>query len=139
MDRNERYRKRYAVRKAEHRCVRCGCRDSQTMSGRVECGLCSDASSRRRRSLYKRRLSENCCAQCGRCDARTAEGRSLCARCARVKTEKQRAANLEKTKARYHALKAQHRCVKCGVELPDGYPRVRCRDCMKMDRIKYGR
>lgn len=77
------------------------------------------------------------CICCKRQDAYTLGGRSLCYDCA----EKQRLAkrvymrenaekiHARKKKARERYVK-EHRCVRCGKSLPDGYPLKTCKKCL---------
>lgn len=91
----------YTERKEQHRCVRCGKQDAQTIDGRAYCEECADIQRVRMRAYTKenhdiirarerkrreKRLAEGMCLLCGRNPAQ--DGRQLCGACARKRSER---------------------------------------------------
>lgn len=86
---------------------------------------------------YKILLKRNhLCICCKKQDSYTLAGRSLCYECAEKQRESKRIERQnnyqkikDRKKAAYDKCVAEHRCVRCGKELPSDYKLKSCRTC----------
>lgn len=83
--------------------------------------------------------SRNMCGRCGNKDAYTMRGRVLCAECVEKYAQRRRdnSEHYKKNRRdRYERLKSEHKCVCCGVQLPNDRKATLCEKCYQKQYSK---
>ena len=77
----------------------------------------------RYRRRYDRLKQSGACVDCGEVDGRTRKGRTRCKKCYDLQKKSVRRLQDERV--------AEHRCILCGEELPEGCTRKKCKMCAR--------
>jgi len=103
----------------------------------------SKSGQKARKAFYERCKAAHKCVNCGKQDKRTLAGRIYCGDCDTKQKhyidthrEQQRAVQSAANARRYYRLQESHRCVNCGVSLPEDYYYVCCKACRERKKKK---
>lgn len=113
--------------KVERRCTNCGKPLPDGYSKRT-CEACLITHEERRKRRAAKRKEDRRCTKCGVQDEYTLQGRSLCMECA--------AKGANASAIKYQKRINNHRCGRCGAELPQGYYYILCEKCKEKDNEK---